>query len=1025
MAEATQKEKIRRLTTEQIQSTYRDGEINAAGRNKLMRMKAQDTLDGVLDAEGPIMAVWTQSVKNFQKGWDDFKDAATREDTGVEDENLVPTLKATALAMWGQVQMLLAIPTAIGEVTGQQVERMALRAGASPGVARVLNIAADIGSGFVLPTGAGVKSAVKGTQALLRGAKVIKAVETAAQASKTQTVLNAVSTALELEGFASAKKALGVVVKSTPEEKAAAKVAAALAPKISVKEQFLADMTKFTADMKSVTATQTHEQTAQLASKLKLSMADLKKLPMFEALSEAEMYGYLKALEPQVGKWQALAKEAVDTGTEQAANAFAEFTSTIFSPLLKFRSSEVTGGRAVEILKTTPPVKSITDVLMEWDPEKIAKGEFIPAMQAMARDVLAAADQPEKLMQLAVKGQSGLWPMARELYLNMLLPFSMVPSFVGNTISNGQHMAERFMGAAFTADKGAGLVGSGIPSYMKGMTLAVGDGLAAFGKAFKRATPEEIGRLDHVPGAIPGMIGHIIRTPTNGTIGMDNFFKTIIRRATYYDMATQEGTRLGLKGKELGEFIERQITWPTKEMLTQGDDVATALTFQNELGAIGKKVRDVLQYGPGTLYFPFMKTGIDLIKYGWNRTPGLQLLSKSLYDDIAAGGVRADEAIGRLTMSQLQSMFVYELAKEGFITGGGPVDPVLRKAWLATHEPYSVQTKNGWVPYTNEDPLTQPVSILADMSQIMDQLDEPSAKQAGLAMAYVVMRDSVNKSWWPAANQLLDIMQGVTRGQPVNKMGEKVLEGPLVTVTTGGAIGGRIKRAVDPVNREARGFYEQVASKLPGFSKTLPPMRDDYGDVVVPAQPVGSSWFGLLSPLWPKYKPKTTDRVKLEGDKLEVKIPSFPDAIGGTARSDFDINEPQPGDRLGTELTTQERDQWKRLYKEQLRHPEQGIEAMLLDNPDYQEQPRAGKRGMFENFLQSSRSIAEQRLQLENPDLGERVLRSDASLILPLIQPQDRPEAQQQIDDAAATFREEAPDALLQFGDFTPDKGGE
>lgn len=1030
MADLTQKDKLKRLTTEQIQSIYRSGEITAGSRNKLLRAKAQNTLDGVLDEEGPLMAVWTQSVKHFQTGWDDFKEAATRAESDFEDENLVADLKATAMAVWGQAQMLLAIPTAVGEVTGQVVERMALRAGASPGVARVLNIAANIGTGF-FPVGRAVRSGVMGTQKLLRGAKAIKEGEAAAKAAKTgvaaaqtskeQAALNVMADGLELEGVTNAKKAMGVATGASP-------AATGQVTTLSVREQFAADWTKFADEMKGVTATQTHEQTAKLAEKLNLGLDDLKALPMFKAMSEAEMYGYLKALDPQITQWQALAKQAVETGTEQAATTFAEFTSTIFAPLLKFRSSEVTAGRAVEILKETPPVKSITNMLSEWDPEAIAKGDFVGAMQSLAEDVLAAADQPEKLKQLAVAGQTGLWPMARELYLNMLLPFSMVPSFVGNTIAVGQHMAERFTGAAFSAKKGAGLVGTGIPSFSKGLMLAMGDGIKAFGQAFKRLTPEEMGRLDYQPGAIPGLVGHIIRTPTHGTVGMDNFFKTIIRRVSLYDDAMQDAARMGLTGAELGNFVQRRLTWPTQAMRTKAEELATTSTFQNELGEIGKKVRGVLQYGPGMLYFPFMKTGIDLIKYGWNRTPGMQLLSKSLYDDILAGGVKADEAIGRLTMSNLQAMFVYELAKEGFITGGGPVDPAIRKAWLATHEPYSVQTKNGWVPYTNEDPMTQPVSIIADFTQIMDQLDEPSAKQAGLAMTYVVMRDSVNKSWWPAANQLLDIMQGVTRGQPVTAQGTKVLQGPIVTVATGGAIGGRIERAIDPVNRDARGLYESIAAKLPGFSHTQPPMTDDYGDIVIPAQPVGNSWFGLLSPLWPKYKPKTTDRVKLEGDKLQVRVPDFPNSIGGVGRDDFDLRAPLPEDRLGTDITTQQKARWKELYRLRLRDPEYGIESILLNDPDYKEQTRAGQRELFTDFLASSRAMARETLKVEDTELGKKIFKSEASRVLPMLQQQDRAETEQQIQEGLSLFDEMAPEALdnlMRFGDFEPEKEAE
>ena len=112
-------------------------------------------------------------------------------------------------------------------------------------------------------------------------------------------------------------------------------------------------------------------------------------------------------------------------------------------------------------------------------------------------------------------------------------------------------------------------------------------------------------------------------------------------------------------------------------MKAHAQDYALNQTFQNDLGTIGQSIKKVAQWGPLFFWFPYMKTPMNLAKYSWNRTPGLQLISETLYTDILAGGARADMAIGRLTMSNMMAMFWFGLHRQGVISDGGPIEPGL------------------------------------------------------------------------------------------------------------------------------------------------------------------------------------------------------------------------------------------------------------------------------------------------------------------------------------------------------------
>jgi len=1023
--ESDRLQKIRAIRLEDIEDTYRKGYITAQDRNNLVREKARATVGQVLEDEGYFGAILKQTIQHLNDGWENLKESSIREPTG----DVRTELYYVGLAMWGQIQMLTSAFNAFGEVTGQVAENMSLRAGASPGLARAINIAVDIGTG-VLPVGAAVKSGVKGIQALGKTQQAKAALKAEQLAGKQ--ALSAILEGLEIDGVKGARKVMGEAAEAAGKEAPDLRVvkegieSVASKASASIKDTFLSDLRKFRREMEKITATQAHEETAKLADRLGLSLDDLRNVIPGQALDEKQMLAYLKALEPQVDTLIDLARKTVQEGTEEAANALAQHASEFFTLAPVFRSAEVTAGRSVEILKETPPMKKLTDMLMGWDAESLAKGDFQGAMKTFAEDIVSLADQPDKIQAMAVINQGlwhrfkeGGWPMMREAYMNLLLarPLTQVKNFLGNSVAATNTILEHMAGSAFSIDKQAGLVGKEGVYMAKGMMMAIGDGLSAFGKAFKNITPDEASKFDFVPHKIPGVLGRIINIPGDTMRGMDNFFKEILKRGSYYSEALRDGLHKGLAGKELTDFVARRVSNPTKTMLDNGAQFALENTFQNELGKMGQIAQKGLQAGPLALWFPFMKTPMNLAKYAWNRTPGLQLLSTSLYKDIMAGGVKADMAIGRLTVSNLMGMFLFEMAKDGIITGSGPVDPALRRAWLATHQPYSIRTKDGWMPITNTEPGTTILGMVGDYAQVMNQLDDPTAEQAAMAIAFTIMNDLADKTYWRTVSDLVDVASSAKYGEEPMKKIEKTLMAPVVTVATGGPAVGAVTRAIDPIRRESRSFMDEIVSRVPGYSKTLPPMRDGYGDPILPPQAIGGAWLGIASPL--TFKSETDDPLKQMGSKLQAKLPRFPWTIGGKTHDEFDLRQPMPEDRIAVELTPQQRDRAQQIYKNMIRHPEHGMETTLLNNATFQKQTRAMQREMFESFLADAKSTALDALLVEDPPLFKKVLQSEAMSLKPLMNEQDQRTLERQVGEATTLMESLAPEQrrnLMRWG---------
>lgn len=1017
---------LKRLTVEQITDTYRKGYITAAQQNDILRRKAQVTMDTRLDEDGYAMTVFRTWIGEIQQGWDNATLSMGSDPQQAMEQGVIA---GSLQSMWGQIQILIAPFVAFGAVNGKVAERLALEAGASPGLAKVINFATDMGSQLV-PTGKVAQSFGKGVQKIggkLAARAAGKAEKVAAAAEKLAGDLPPAAKAAMAQGLATDGVKVEQIAGIFGDD--AVRVGVKIVPPpsgVSASQQFADDLARFHAEMKGITATKAHAVTLREAEKLGLSLDDVRAWLPGEAVNEAHMAAGLKALEPQVKRLGELVKAVQQSPTDENLEALARYGSEFLSISPRFRAAEVTAGRSVEILKETPPMKRLTDVLMGFDPANVANGDFRSAMLTFADDLAAMIDEPAKLKVLAIQNQTMLaqmgqewWPKARAAYTSLLVaqPITHVRNVTGNSIAMTNAVLERSLGGAFSLDPGKGIAGAKEGLYLaKGMRYAIGDGIAALKQSYQGLSPGEINKLDFVPVRFTGRVSLAFNVPLDTLRAGDNFFKTLLTRGSHYAVAFRDGSQRGLLGDDLAKFITQRVTMPTRTMLDEAAAFAEYNTFQNDLGRIGTAAR-ALQTGPLALWFPFMKTPLNLAKYAWNRTPGLQLVSGSLYRDILAGGVAADMAIGRLTLSNLTAFFLYDLAQEGLLTGSGPVDPGLRRAWLGRYQPYSVKVGEGWVPIRNLEPASTIPGLVADFAQILNQLDDPTAEQTAMAISLSISRDLVDKTYWRTLGDLVDLSASIRTGEEPGPYAKKILLGPATTILTGGPLVAGIARSVDPVRRETRSWMDDITARVPGYSQTLPPMRDGLGEPILPPQTVGSKWLGIASPL--RYKEQTNDPVAIATERLGVKLPKFPWNLGGRMQDEFDVRAPVPGDRLPVTLSPQQRDRWQVLYRDLLRSPRYGIESQLFPLPSYRNAPQALQREMLTGHLSSLRSAARDALLTEDTGLMEKVINAQADRYAPMLQEGEQRQLREQITQSTDLLRSMAPESrrnLLRWG---------
>src|SRR3990167_1943151 len=972
-----QLQKKERPTPEQLNAAYRDGYMTAAERNEKMRRLAHDNLDDLV-ADGQIFnAYWKQTLKHVQENWDDFvKIAQTHDPT----ESSWGNIKTIGQAMWDQVGILTAPLVAFSEVNGAVALRVALHNGASPGLAAVIATAVETGSNFVpigktaqlfakaiqenvpeLATGVSkFKGAFSDPAAGVTGAKSIAGVEggwaPSAKVASEKIVDDAIEQGLKNDGvkiplIAAEGEAPQIIQRLTPQD------------------EFFKSLRAFQNQMAKMSERKAHAATQAEADKLGILLDDLKQLGGKAGLNESQILAYLKTMEGPLDEWAGLAKQVVD-GVPDAIPLFNKKSQEIFGYLPNFRQQEKTAGRTVEILKESPAAKSVSSMLEGWDPESMAKLDFNAATMTMAEDVLqaqkdgklkaliVAADQAD---QAGLKG-AGWWAQTKEVFRNLLLatPITWARVFNGNLLASATDVAERGLAGRFSIDDINGVKKGEAMANFYGKMGAIGESLKAFADGFAN---QPVGRFDEqIHRAIPGVIGRIVNIPTGFVAGIDNLWKTLATRGDYRALAFRKGVERADKMVEAGtlaegkpywhfvaDYAERRANLPTEDMRAHAVTVAFNDSFQSELGKWGKSAQQFIQQGPLYFFFPFVKSGMNLVKWTAKRTPGVNLLGKSLYDDILAGGERADMAVARLTMGGLAAQFLYGLHQAGLSTAGGPTDTTLRRSW--NKPSYSIMSGKGeWIPLKNvADPVSLVFEAINDFAEIHNQLDDPTAEQGLTTLGLVASRVLLDNTWWRPFGQIADVVGTIKSQESISDKAAKLAMGPITAVATGGPLGSRIVRSMDPVQREAKTWVDQARNgafgPVFGYSDKMPYMRDGYGDPVLIPQAIGADWLNrnigtwagaalnLVSPITEvKQQP---DRIKDEGARLQVKLPRFPWSLGGKVQDSFDVSTALPGDKLPVELTPQQRDRWQVIYRSNLRHPDNGIEAQLLNTPEW------------------------------------------------------------------------------------------
>lgn len=453
--------------------------------------------------------------------------------------------------------------------------------------------------------------------------------------------------------------------------------------------------------------------------------------------------------------------------------------------------------------------------------------------------------------------------MVYEAWLNGILsnPPTHATNILSNTMTVLTKVPEHGIASVLQGRMPVGEMKAETIGLVRGLREGVRAGLKAFktGEASEMWNKVETARTP----AIPGKVGEAVRIPTKALTGADEFFKAIVYRSEMNRLAFLEAKKSGAKGRALAEKMAEILDNPSADILEKCHTEALYRTFNKPLGHWGNKImnlRDDTAIGKTIRYiFPFVRTPGNIIKYTLERTPAG--MGKTLLDLKRGNLTKAEmyDDFSRQAIGTAIGVVIYQMAKEGIVTGGGPKNPAEREMKFRTGwQPYSIKVGDTYYSYGRLEPMGSILGMSADLADMAGMEDDAKAGERFGRIAMSISKNLTSKTWVSSASRMLD---AVSDPQRYGKDFVNQLAGSVVPSVVGG-----ITRAKDSTIYSTDTPFDVVKAKA-GVTGDMFPRRDIWGR---PIERAGTTATRALSPVVPSQA--KDDPVDLEMDRLNLAI---------------------------------------------------------------------------------------------------------------------------------------------------------
>lgn len=522
---------------------------------------------------------------------------------------------------------------------------------------------------------------------------------------------------------------------------------------------------------------------------------------------------------------------------------FSAFAQT--NPTFLGASGEV--GRGLEFMKVLQPevqaARIYDTVIKGLGSDMLAESGDAAIAKSLLKLSVLEKDARKAFLEGATKTDSPR--LLNSLFKSLLF---VVPSTHMANLA-GQNQGALLQMAQYTGSALAG--GPNTPALSQAVAMWKGYGSAwlHLPRIMRIASERSANSLDKL--GLEGATDAVARYGPARWLGFgDELVSAALEQAHVNADAIGQGLQKGLKGKALADYantLKSDLT-AVKEMEEAAAPLVQHAMFHDPLGPLAAPIQKMAHDTLVDFWLPVVKFPINSLKAARDWTPGLQFLSGKFIDDVAAGGAREAEARTRTTLSWMFANYLWGEAKAGEFTGGGPLDPEKNAAWKAAgNVPYSLHG----VPYRWFEPLGTMMGSVADMAYFSNQMEPDDVEDFAAGLGVTLSR-MVENNWW------LRSMEGVTGMVSAAHEAQKTTEffkaaarfvgAPFITVATGGPLGGRIREIKDPEVKQINSFADYYLAKVPGYSKTVPPLLNYTGEPKTIPPVMGHRWLNLVLP---------------------------------------------------------------------------------------------------------------------------------------------------------------------------------
>lgn len=546
--------------------------------------------------------------------------------------------------------------------------------------------------------------------------------------------------------------------------------------------------------------------------------------------------------------------------------------------------------RRRQLLKEKTLRRRIGDAFTEYWLNSILSGPITHAVNAASNNLVTGWLPIEHMIGGVASGRLQAIPEAMRAYLGMVEGFRAAIA-LGATFRNarpafGQLARGELRAAKNTLGKAiqTGTVGK---AFMTGELQTVGDFARQFdmpgrGQAIS-ARGLGIDAANYPLAArIVDAFGALINLPTRALTASDELAKAVNYHAQLHMATYDEAAKRGLTGRAAESFrqtvhnnaqlwhsmgvdderavaaalgiSQRDVRGFLRGLDDAASDYSRYATFTEALasGTLSRKLQEFVNGVPLLRFVvPFVRTPINLMKFGIQRTPGLNLWlgagAPQMRAMWAAGGKQREAVVGRMIAGTGFWVTAGMLAMNGRITGRGPLNRSERETLMASGwQPYSyvVQGADGkptYYSFNRSDPFAMFFSIAADLVDVATNQDAAENDNMFMGALVSLSQALLSKSYFTGIEAAVNALSDPESFGPTWL---QKYEGSLVP-----SLFGQVARAVTDerevrdvtvnpnieswVGRELDRFRQVLESRsFPGLEDG-PPRRNAFGEVVI------------------------------------------------------------------------------------------------------------------------------------------------------------------------------------------------